>query len=469
MHLRTVIILLAAFAFLLPFASQSASGQSASAITPQSLKAEGLKNEELLLRLYVGDFSGIGLQGAGFRKSLMFMPYVQAYSKKCESYLPEDKISLTKQVCVRETVTTNGFGHVISRQCAEYETRSTGTYMHPRLQAAWTRAEGDAVAEVFQKSVRATQDMQTAMENMVDSFDDVEFGHSLQHDMYSLVGRHHCTSPELMHFEENLRLYALGARPVVLDYDDSLFAGPAPPPNPESVNYAALIEDLVREESRTWRMNRYVAKSTSNVTIGPRDQDGYPKNIRANYLFQGFGAKKHRGSVRISFASGVPECLYFFDFPQRCRKPQERIIESYSGGRYTSGPTGNAAPRSESTTPGSRSARHNRARSDKMRSKISSKIYVVVEEQPDCGGLSALQEAVVYPETARRQGIEGRVFVQFIVDENGAVGTPTVARGAHPLLDQAALEAVGRLSCTPGRQSGIPVKVKMALPVIFRL
>lgn len=463
MHLRNLIILFAAFAIVLPFASQSASGQSRSAITPQSLKAEGFENEELLLRLYVGDFSGIEFKDDGFRRSLMFMPYVQAYSRKCVSYLPEDKIGLTEQVCVRETVTTNGFGAVINRQCTEYETRPTGTFMHPRLQAAWTRAEGDAVAGVLQKTVRATQDMQTAMENMVDSFDDVEFGHSLRRDMNALVGQHHCTSPELMHFEENLRLYALGEQPVVLDYDDSLFAGPAPPPNPESVNYAELVEDLVRQESRTWRMNRYVARSISNVNIGPRDQDGYPKIIKANYLFQSFGAKEHRGSVTISFESGVPECLYFFDFPQRCRKPQERIIESYTDGRYNSGPNGH------NTAPSSRSARHNQARSDKIASKISSKTYVVVDEQPDCGGMSALQEAVVYPETARRQGIDGRVFVQFVVDEKGAVVTPKVTRGAHPMLDQAALEAVSRLSCTPGRQSGIPVRVKMSLPVTFQL
>jgi TonB family protein len=412
------------------------------------LKAEGLEHEETLLRLYVGDFTGIEFMGDDLRESAIFMLYVHSYGRKCESYLPENKIQLTERVCVRETVTTDAYGVVINRQCTEYETRPIDTFMHPRLQEAKAHIEADAMIDLLEKSAEAMQDMQKSMERMVDSFDLVEFVNSLRRDMVFLVGQHSCTSAELRHFEDNLRLYALGQRPVVLDYDESLFAGPAPPPNPQSVNYPRLTEDLIREESRTWRVNRYVQGSISNVSVEPRDQDGYPREIKANYLFKSFGGTERRGSVRISFDSGVPECIYFFDFPERCRKPQERIIESYSSGRYSSKPSGASAQGSS-------------ARSDK--------IYVFVEEQPDCGGVTALQKAVEYPQAARSQGIEGRVFVQFVVDETGAVGTPKVTRGTDPMLDLAALEAVSRLSCTPGRQGGQPVKVQMSLPVTFRL
>lgn len=97
-------------------------------------------------------------------------------------------------------------------------------------------------------------------------------------------------------------------------------------------------------------------------------------------------------------------------------------------------------------------------------------IFVVVEEQPELiGGMKALQEAVEYPGFARKAGIEGRVIVRFVVDENGNVTNPTVTSGVHKLLNKAALEAVKKLKFKPGMQRGKPVKVRMSLPVTFRL
>jgi protein TonB len=96
-------------------------------------------------------------------------------------------------------------------------------------------------------------------------------------------------------------------------------------------------------------------------------------------------------------------------------------------------------------------------------------VFVVVEQQPDCGGVASLQKKVEYPEFAKKAGIEGRVFVQFIVDETGNVTQPKVTRGVHKLLNQAALDAVKELSCKPGKQRGKSVKVQMSLPVTFRL
>lgn len=96
-------------------------------------------------------------------------------------------------------------------------------------------------------------------------------------------------------------------------------------------------------------------------------------------------------------------------------------------------------------------------------------IFVVVEQQPDCGGVEALQKQVEYPDFARKAGIEGRVFVQFVVNEEGNVVQPEVTRGVHKLLNEAALEAVQKLNCQPGQQRGNSVKVRMSLPVTFRL
>jgi len=97
-------------------------------------------------------------------------------------------------------------------------------------------------------------------------------------------------------------------------------------------------------------------------------------------------------------------------------------------------------------------------------------VFVVVEDRPELiGGMAALQQAVEYPEFAKKAGIEGRVFVQFVVDEQGNVQNPQVTRGVHKLLDQAAVEAVKEMKFKPGKQRGKAVKVQMSLPVTFRL
>lgn len=97
-------------------------------------------------------------------------------------------------------------------------------------------------------------------------------------------------------------------------------------------------------------------------------------------------------------------------------------------------------------------------------------IFVVVERMPELiGGLAQLQSKIVYPEIARLAGIEGRVMVQFVIDEQGRVHDPVVLRGIGGGCDEAAIEAVKRARFTPGMQRGAPVKVRYTLPVTFRL
>ena len=97
-------------------------------------------------------------------------------------------------------------------------------------------------------------------------------------------------------------------------------------------------------------------------------------------------------------------------------------------------------------------------------------VYEVAEVMPEIiGGLAALQARVVYPEAARRAGVEGQVVVQFVVDEGGAVTDLDVLRSPNDLLAEAALKAVRESTFKPGQQRGRPVKVRFAVPVTFRL
>lgn len=92
-----------------------------------------------------------------------------------------------------------------------------------------------------------------------------------------------------------------------------------------------------------------------------------------------------------------------------------------------------------------------------------------IEVQPELIGLAGLHSGVVYPEATRRDRVEGRVFVQFIVTEEGEVEDPVAIRSPDPRLSVAAIHAVRASRFVPGSQRGRPVKVRFAVPVTFRL
>ena len=85
------------------------------------------------------------------------------------------------------------------------------------------------------------------------------------------------------------------------------------------------------------------------------------------------------------------------------------------------------------------------------------------------GGLDELLGRVVYPEDARRDGTEGRVIVQFVVDERGEVSDAECTLDPDPRLCAAAVQAIASSSFTPGLHEGRPVRVRFALPVRFAL
>lgn len=96
--------------------------------------------------------------------------------------------------------------------------------------------------------------------------------------------------------------------------------------------------------------------------------------------------------------------------------------------------------------------------------------FVFVEQMPELkGGLASLQREVRYPERALRANIQGRVLVQFIVNERGEVEDPFVTRGIGGGCDEEALRVVKTAEFTPGMQRGRPVRVQYQLPVFFRI
>ena len=96
--------------------------------------------------------------------------------------------------------------------------------------------------------------------------------------------------------------------------------------------------------------------------------------------------------------------------------------------------------------------------------------YVIVEQMPELiGGLSAIQNKIVYPENAKRAKVQGRVIIQFVVNERGEVENPQVIRAIGAGCDEEALRVVSQAKFIPGHQRGIPVRVQYTIPVVFLL
>ena len=107
--------------------------------------------------------------------------------------------------------------------------------------------------------------------------------------------------------------------------------------------------------------------------------------------------------------------------------------------------------------------------------EVADEVFTIVEQQPEYpGGMGAfyqyVQKKLKYPSQARRMGIEGKVFVQFVVDKSGKITEVIAVKGIGAGCDQ---EAVRVIKSSPkwkaGKQRGKAVKVRMILPITFKL
>ena len=100
----------------------------------------------------------------------------------------------------------------------------------------------------------------------------------------------------------------------------------------------------------------------------------------------------------------------------------------------------------------------------------SSPVLEFVDQSPTIiGGLSSLYLNIDYPLEARDQGIQGLTVLMFIVEKDGSTSDVEVIKSLHPACDSAAVAAVSRTLFKPGVQDGKEVRVKMRLPIRFKL
>ncbi len=97
-------------------------------------------------------------------------------------------------------------------------------------------------------------------------------------------------------------------------------------------------------------------------------------------------------------------------------------------------------------------------------------VFTAVEQMPQLhGDMDSLKNEIQYPPEAYDAGIEGRVFLQFVVNKNGKAQDLNVIRGVGNGLDEEAKRLVTEANFTPGKQRGKLVNVRMSLPITFKL
>lgn len=102
-------------------------------------------------------------------------------------------------------------------------------------------------------------------------------------------------------------------------------------------------------------------------------------------------------------------------------------------------------------------------------------IFNVVDEMPAFpGGMEALMEYlkknITYPATAKEEGLEGRVFISFVVEKDGSITNVTLLRGFYKACDEEALRVVRNMPAwEPGKEDGQPVRVRFNIPISFTL
>jgi protein TonB len=101
--------------------------------------------------------------------------------------------------------------------------------------------------------------------------------------------------------------------------------------------------------------------------------------------------------------------------------------------------------------------------------------FVKVETKPMFPGgdkelLLFIKKNSVYPEIPKDLGVEGRVFVQFVIDTKGDVTSVSIAKGVDPYLDAEAMRVVSLIpDWSPGKQRGKLVSVSYIIPINFVL
>lgn len=106
---------------------------------------------------------------------------------------------------------------------------------------------------------------------------------------------------------------------------------------------------------------------------------------------------------------------------------------------------------------------------------LDTNIYDMPEQMPEFpGGATAMEHFIsdnlTYPTEAKAKKIQGKVYIQFVVEKDGSIEHVKIRRGVHHLLDEEAIRIIKIMpDWKPGSMRGKTVRVRHTIPIVFAL
>ena len=437
---------------------------------------KGLTYEIEIMDIYMGNFPEVPWQRSDILFGLLLNSYINSFAEQCDAYLPSDKEMLYGQECAEKQITRNGYGTVISESCISYRKVPLYLYVSPEM----ARAK-DAISQFELQWMGEMMGGSDALGTSVKLMSETK---AIKLDMIRLLQMNACDSPGLQRFQENLRRYAHGIEPIKME---NLIAARQTSFDmiSQDQDLQKLLEDLVYQNSRQWNFNKYQKGSLKNVSVLSIDLNGRPTKVKGSYSYSGFGGTKN-GSVTLVFNSkGLPDCLYFYDFPTTCRPANRKIAMAYAKNDYATSINHNDVETSSAQNYSNQKVFISKTSSTPQ---IEDVPFAVVEEPPifpSCEGLpdnnqrknctsekiNQLVNKNFNIGLAKEIGLSGinRLIVQFRINHKGEI-EDIRARAPHPKLEQEAVRVVTLIPrMTPGKQRGEIVGVMYSLPIAFKV
>lgn len=285
---------------------------------------KGLRREKLYFNIYVGNFEAIDFNPDDAEFYNLFRNFLFAYGKNCRSSLPANASQIMDSRCSKERVTTNGWGVETNRVCIEYEPDPTGVYAHPKAYFAYNKSErgvtGNSLQTMFGSLMRGKIPYQDVLVH----------AEAHKYDMPILVSQNKCGGEGLLRFQENLRRFALNESPLLLE--DMTNNSQTRSIDHSKHNLQKLVNDLIARDAQNWAINRF-HRGTTRIMDTKTDNQGQLAEIKASYRFEGWSGTSSN-SVRIVFENGRATCMYFSDFPYKCKTPDRKIMGRFYRGEY---------------------------------------------------------------------------------------------------------------------------------------
>ncbi len=188
-------------------------------LAASGFSSKGLKNEDLLANIFLGDFEALPFARDDMSFSALYGAYTKTFGERCSISKAAPNVEIMERYCSAWTERRNGYGMYLGTTCNEYSTRGTGVFLTPEMwdgRSAIDRAQaskllnpksgGGLLGGILQSLVDFTSGKTlNDMSNAIDVATDVE-------PLFSLNA---CDSAGLKRFHENLKRFALNESPVV--------------------------------------------------------------------------------------------------------------------------------------------------------------------------------------------------------------------------------------------------------------